>query len=126
MAGFELASKGSSIYGAVGGVLSVAKQTVSTTGAKGTAVEIGAISAAQFLYATLHVFSAGTTITVIIESDDNGSFTSATTRATLGPVTARGGTWLTRVAGPVTDTFWRMNVSAVTGSFVVAGAIGIQ
>ena len=60
-----------------------------------------------------------------IESDDNGSFTSATTRATIGPLTATGGTWVTRVAGAITDDYYRFNVTAITGTFSVGAAFGI-
>ena len=48
-------------------------------------------------------------------------------RATIGPVTARGATWLARVAGPfVAETHWRLNISAITGTFQVAGWIAVD
>jgi hypothetical protein len=72
------------------------------------------------------VFSAGTTITVQVQSDDNAGMSSPTTVATIGPITVVGGTWMTPIAGPITDTYYRMNVSAITGTFSVAGAIGIR
>lgn len=126
VAPFTLAASGSSGEGVVRGRLTKARGTVSAVGATGTALNLGAVSAAQYVYVTAHVFSAGTTATILLESDDNSGFTTPTTRATIGPLTARGGTWVTRVAGPITDTFWRLNVSAITGSFVIAAAIGIQ
>jgi hypothetical protein len=112
--------------GAVRGQVVAIKQTVAATGAVGAGVLLGATSASQFLYGALHVYSAGTTITVVLESDDNASFTSATTRATLGPITAVGGTWATRVAGAITDTYYRYRVTAITGSFSIAGVAGIK
>src|SRR6266545_2313541 len=93
----------------------------------GSGCNLGAVSATLKLYATFHVFGTpGTTITVVIESAAASNFAGATTRATIGPLTTAGGTWLTPVAGAVTDTWWRLRVTAITGTFTVAGAIGIQ
>lgn len=99
---------------------------VSATGATGSVVNLGAVGASQYLYAALHVFAAGTTITIQVQSDDAAGMASPTTRMTLGPVTAVGGVWGVRVPGPITDTHWRLNVSAITGSFTLAGLIGIR
>lgn len=111
--------------GIIRGQTTKAKGNVSSTGATGTGVNLGAVGASQFLYATLHVFSAGTTITVIVQSDDNAGFTTPTTRITFGPITTTGGTWGTRVAGALAETHYRINVSAITGTFSIAAAIGI-
>lgn len=116
----------SASVGAIAGYLAKAKGSVSATGALGTARQLGAVSATQYLYAAFHVFSVGTTITVVLESDDNAGFSSATTRATIGPVTAVGGTWATRVAGAITDDYYRFRVTAITGTFTVAAAFGIK
>lgn len=113
--------------GAVAGYLGKAKGTVSATGALGTAKQMGAVGATQFLYAPFHIFGTpGTTITVVLESDDNAGFSSATTRATIGPLTTAGGTWASRVAGPITDDYYRFRVTSITGTFTVAGAFGIK
>lgn len=113
--------------GAVRGVVAAGKGAVSATGAVGAGVQLGAVGAGKYLYATVHVFTAGTTITLKVESDDNSGFTTPTSRiATIGPITAVGGVWATRVAGPITDTYYRFNVTAVTGSYSLAGAIGIK
>lgn len=113
--------------GVVRGKLAKEYGTVSTTGAKGTALNLGAVGAAQRLYATFHIFGTpGTTITAIVESDSDNTFGSPTTRITFGPHTTAGGRWATPVAGSITDTWWRLNVTAITGSFVIAAAIGIQ
>lgn len=101
--------------------------SVSATGATGTGVQLGAVGASQFLYATFHVLGTpGTTITAVVESDDNSGFTSATTRITFGPLTTAGGTWATPVAGSITDTWWRVRITAITGTFTIACAVGIQ
>jgi len=115
--------------GVVRGQIAKSKGNVSATGVLGSGLTglstNSQVGTGQYLYATLHVFSAGTTVTVQLQSDDNAGFSSPTTRATLGPVTTTGGTWMTRVAGPITDTYYRFNVSAITGTFSVAGAIAI-
>lgn len=125
LAPFSLQSNGTDKFGVVRGLLAKAKGAANATGLLGSVVQLGAVAANQYLYATFHVFSAGTTITVQVQSDDNAGFTTPTTVATIGPLTTRGGTFMTRVAGPITDTYYRLNVSAVTGTFVAAGAIGI-
>lgn len=125
---FTLDMSGSNTAGMVRGQVAAAKQDVSAPAALGSAVNLGAPTASQFVYAALHVFGTpGTTITVQVQSDDNAGMTTPTTRGTIGPITAAGGTWLARVAGPfVGETFWRMNISAITGTFTVAGAIAVQ
>lgn len=99
---------------------------ISGTGVAGTALQLGAVGASQYLYAWTHVETAGTTITIQVQSDADNTFASPTTQLTLGPITAAGGYWGVRVAGPITDTWWRLNVSAVTGSFTLAGLVGIR
>lgn len=123
---FALSSTGTNGVGMVRGQLALKKSTVNATGAAGSVVQLGAASASEYLYATLHVFpTAGTTITVQVQSDSSAGFPSPTTQATIGPITTTGGSWMTRVAGAITDTHYRLNVSAVTGTFTAAGAIGI-
>lgn len=122
---FSLSAMGTDGQGLIRGQVAKAKGNVSSTGAIGSVVNLGAVSASQYLYAAFHVFSAGTTITVDIESDDAANFPSATSRITLGPLTTTGGTWATRLAGAITDTHYRFNITAITGTFSVAGAIGI-
>lgn len=125
LAGFTLASRGTNGQGVIRGQLAKSKGAVSAIGVLGSGLNLGAVAANQFLYATFHVFSVGTTLTVQLQSAPTNAFAAPTTRATIGPLTARGGTWMARVAGPITDTWFRFNVSANTGSHVVAGAIGI-
>lgn len=123
---FSLSMKGSNNVGAIRGQLAKAKGTVSATGALGSGLNLGAVGASQFVYVAFHVFTAGTTITLQLQSDTANNFPAPTTRATIGPLTTTGGTWMTRVAGSITDTWWRLNVSAITGTFTVAGTIGIR
>lgn len=127
VAPFTLNSQGSGAQGAVRGQLAKAKGPVSATGQLGSVVNLGAPTAGQYVYAGLHVFGTpGTTITVQVQSDDSAGMASPTTRGTIGPVTTAGGTWMTRVPGPFAlETHWRMNVSAITGTFTVAGWIAV-
>lgn len=122
---FTLGYRGTNGVGVARGQVVKAKGNVSSTGATGSVVQLSAVGATQYMYATLHVFSAGTTITVQVQSDDNSGFSSPTTRATFSGITTAGGNWATRVQGAITDTYWRFNVSAVTGTFSIAGAVGI-
>lgn len=121
---FTLDAKNSSGYGAVRGRLLKPKTTV-TGNTNGTGLQLGAVSATQYLYTAIHCFTAGTTADIIVESDDNSGFTSATTRSTT-TITAVGGTWVTRVAGAITDDYWRVRTANVTGTFSVAVAVGIR
>lgn len=93
----------------------VVRGTVLATGSKtstanGSAYQVGAAGATQSLYAALHVLSvSGTnpTLNVVIASDNNSGFTSGLTRMTFSQKTAIGTQWLTPVAGPQTDDYWR-------------------
>ena len=123
---FSMSMSGTDGIGIIRGQNAAFTRTVSATGQVGSVLTITGPSATQYIYATLHVHTAATTITVLIESAPASNFATPTTRATIGPLTTTGGTFMTRVVGPVTDGFWRMNVSAITGTFVISGAIGIQ
>jgi hypothetical protein len=125
LAPFQLTSQGSDGVGVVRGKLAAAKQSVNATGQLGSIVQLGNIPAGQYLYASLHVITPGTTITVQLQSDDAVGFSSPTTRATLGPITTKSGTWATRFAGVLAETHYRLNISAITGTHVVAGAIAV-
>lgn len=124
---FSLSMSNSGGQGLIRGQTAKARGDVSATGVLGSVLNLGAPSATQFVYATFHVFTAATTITVQVQSDDGAGFATPTTRATIGPLTTAGGTWMTRVAGPFSgETHWRLNVSAITGTFNVAGSIAVQ
>lgn len=94
----------------------------------GTAFQLGALSATQFLYAVLHVFSGTGAFTVLVQSSADQAFTTPTTRFTFATVatgTPVASEWATRVAGPVTDTWWRiLATNPATRNFAVA--VGIQ
>jgi hypothetical protein len=105
--------------------------TARTATGNGTAVQLPAVAAGQYLYATLHVLSvSGTstpTITVVIESDDASGMASPVTRISFDAATARGGQIL-RATGPITDTWYRARwtISGTTPSFLFAVAFGVK
>lgn len=125
LAPFSLTSQGTDGVGVVRGQLAKAKGSVNATGQLGSILALGNIPAGQYLYASLHVITPGTTITVQVQSDDAVGFATPTTRATIGPITTKSGVWATRFAGASSETHYRLNISAITGTFTVAGAIAI-
>jgi len=114
-------------YGGVRGRLLVKATSVSTTGAKGTAVQLGATSSTQHLFAGFFLLgTAGTSITAVLESDNASNFPSATTQVTFGPLTAAGGTWATPVAGAINDDWYRLRVTSITGTWTIACIAAIE
>lgn len=124
VAGFLLSSVGKDGYGVVRGARAMAKVTTSTTGVKGAGVNIVATSG-EYVYADLHVFSAGTSADVRVQSATESTFATANTVHTFS-VTAAGGNWMTRVAATSGQNYYRFNVVGITGSFQIAGAVGVQ
>jgi len=114
-------------YPLVRGVFAT-KATVTATGS-GTGHLLGAVSATQRVYCSVHTLTRGGTgsITCTLQSDDNSGFTSATTQATFTAMTSRTAQ-ITSVAGAITDTYWRIGytVSGGSPSFQLRAFIGIQ
>lgn len=110
-----------------GSILHNATRTATGTG---TGRQIGAVSAAQKVYAALFVLAAsGTTPTlnVTIESDDNSGFTTATTRMTFTQQIAKASEWHIPLAGAIGDDWWRIQYTIAGGGpsfeFVVLAGI---
>lgn len=98
---------------------------VTATG-NGTGRQLGAVSAGESIYIGVHVTAVTGDWDIVIESDDNGSFTSPTTRATFAAVTAVGDLF-TSVAGEITDDFWRARyVENSAGSLTHVASMAIQ
>jgi len=93
----------------------------------GTAFQLGALSATQTLWVVMHVFTAtGTSLDVVVQSDNASNFPSATTRITLSQVLTTPAAQLGSVAGAVTDDWWRIvGTIAGSGPYVLAVAAGI-
>ena len=101
-----------------------------TSTANSTGPNLGALSAAQSLYAGLHVTAysgSSPTLDVKVKSDDNSGFSSATDRITFtqntGSIQAQWGS----VNGAVTDTYWRtvMTIGGTGPSFTLYVTLGI-
>lgn len=129
LAAYSLALKGDSptVRGTILGVASGVSATANIAG-----VQYGAVASGKKIYASLHVLSisAGDTLDVLVQSDDDVGFGSATTRITFTQVTdatTHAAQWATPVAGPITDDWWRVRYT-ITGTspsfdFVVFFAI---
>lgn len=120
---FDVAFVGATTPGLVDGKILVPKSAVSS-GGSGTGLQLGAVSATQRIYAALHVFACTGTLTCTLVSDDNDSFSSATTRATFTAATGQTVEW-TSVAGAITDDYWRINYSLPSGTASFAVTAGI-
>jgi len=104
--------------------------TAYTSTVNGTVLAMTGPTAAQRLYAALHVTSvSGTTpsMTATVQSAALVGFGSPTTRGTFTAATATGSQWLTPVAGAITDGFWRVQftISGTTPSFTACAVIGV-
>jgi len=96
-------------------------------------VNIGAVSASQYLYSVVHVTQCkaggGTLNYVRFDSDDNSGFTTATQQFQTSPAVTSTptGFYLTRVAGPITDNWWHLviDITGGTGTYKIFAAICI-
>ncbi len=103
-------------------------KTSRTTASNTITQTLGAVSSTQSLYAVLHLLSfVGTDITFAIKSAVT-DFATITQRAAFTQNTAAGSQYLTPVAGPITDTNWRVYWTTSGGftSFSAVVIIGIQ
>lgn len=97
-----------------------------TSGASGSARQLGAVSAAQRVYASLHAFDVtGGNLIVKVQSDDNSGFTSATDRITFSTLTDAG-SQLSSAAGAITDDYWRVTFTMTASAATFAVLVGIQ
>ncbi len=116
----------------------IIKGTILGTGAKtetanGVGRELVAVTAAQHLYAALHVttisYGATPTLNVKIQSSDDGSFSPGTDRMTFTQIgTAIVAQWPAPIAGAITDTWWRA-AWTITGTdpiYTLIVAMGIH
>jgi len=123
LATFELGTQGDAVQ--VVGVVGAPEASRGGSGAL-AAVAMTGPTATQSMYLAVHVTVAtGTNLTVILESDDNAGFTSATTRITSATVSAPGWQFLS-VPGPLSsETHWRVRHTISTASFTYLAAFGV-
>lgn len=127
---FKLHGEGSGLLVKGSILLPKANRSIS---ANSTGVQLGAVTAGQSIYAALHVFTESGTdsphLDVKIQSHDDNSFGGGTVdRITFAQKSAAGYEWATPVAGPITDTWWRV-VYTITGTnpiFNFAVTFGIR
>lgn len=103
--------------------------TARTATSTGTARQLGALSASQTLYATLHVIAAsGTnpTLDVVVQSDNASNFPSPLSQITFAQRTAIGSEWKS-LAGANTDDWFRISytIGGTGPSFTFVVAVGI-
>jgi hypothetical protein len=118
---------GMNISGATAGVMAdgVVMYDDSTASSGNTSgSQVGSVSATRAMFANLHVTAAaGTSLDVVVQSDDNAGFTSPTNRITFTQATGVTSEHLS-VAGAITDDYWRISYTIVGGSFTFVVAIG--
>lgn len=128
---YALNVKGRGTYPTIRGNILLPKQAMAAT-TNGTVTNLGAVSATQSVYASLHVFAAsGTnpTLDVTVQSAALVGFGTPTTRITFAQQTAAGSVFATPTAGAITDAFWRVTATiGGTGgpNFTAAVVVGIQ
>lgn len=110
------------------GQLTRASGTNITATTTTTPVQLGALTASQTIAAAIHVLSySGTgTITFQLQSaaTSGGSYTNRGSASAA--INAAGGTWLSATGLTVTDTWWRLNVTASASPVAnVFASIGI-
>lgn len=131
LAAFTSQFGGRDAYGAVDGALLLPKQVLASGATNGTFNQLGAVTSSQFVFAALQVFAvtgSSPTLDVVVKSaaTSGGSYT---TRATFAQQTAQGDVFLVPVAGPFTDTFWKVTATvggSSTPTVSAAVAVGIR
>lgn len=104
-------------------VLPMASRTAS---AVSTIYQLGALSALQKVIATLHVSEFdGTSLDVLVKSNDTNNTTTPTTRITFAQATAPTSEIKT-VAGAITDQYWYVDFTFVGTSVKFAVAFGVR
>lgn len=104
--------------------------TARTATGNGTARQVGAVLTGEKVYGALNVVAAsGTTPTldVVVESASDEAFTSPTSRLTFAQTATVVGEWK-ELAGPVTDTWWRVvyTLGGTTPSFKFGVTVGVR
>src|SRR3990167_4064054 len=93
------------------------------------AIQLGAVTATQKIFAHLHVFgaTAGDTFDAVLQSDSDQAFTTPNARATFTQVGATVTAERKSANGAITDTWWRINytIGGVSPSYNVLVVAGI-
>jgi hypothetical protein len=125
---FAATGSGSNGHRLINGYVLEVGSTARTSTFNGTAVQMGAVGASQYLYGAIHVTSASAsdTLDVVIASaaTEGGAYT---TRMTFTQATDETTEYPARVAGPFTDSWWRVTatIAGSDPSFTFAVVAGI-
>ncbi len=128
MAPFGLVGIGSGVAPMRGTVLATGAQVAS---GNGTASQLGAVGASEYLYSVLHCTAvSGTstpTITVKVYSDTASNMSGKTERIGFTAKTAIGVQWATPVGGAINDTWWRVDwtITGTDPSLTIYCLVGI-
>lgn len=125
---FTAAGSGSNGHRLINGYVLEVGTTARTSTFNGTAWQVGAVGATQYLYGAIHVTTAsvGDTLDIVIASGatEGGAFTPRMTFTQASTVTCQYGT---RVAGEISDTWWRVQatIAGTEPSYNFAAVMGI-
>lgn len=114
---FSLSETDTQSFAALGGLLLAGQQSVSAIGAL-AGKQFSAVASGwqmQIVWAVTSLTGTTPSISFDIETDTSSAFSLPTARASVGPITSASSGVLT-INGPVTDTWWRVNVTALTGT----------
>ena len=121
MAGTNIS--GNAVGRLVKGIIEFNSSASSFTNSTGS--QLGPVAAGQSIYANLHVTAAaGSSLQVVVQSDDNSGFTSPTSRIVFATSSGVNSQNLT-LAGAITEEYWRVSCNISGGSFTFAVALGI-
>jgi hypothetical protein len=100
--------------------------TSRTATGNGTIYQLGALTSVQKMLAALHVTEfVGTSLDVIVYSNDTNNTTTPTARITFTQATGMTAEFK-EVAGAITDTYWYVGWTFVGTSFKAAVSLGVR
>ena len=124
----NIAVDGSQMVSVYEGLLTRASGTNITGSTTTTPVQVGALTSTQTVAAAIHILSYGGTGTLTFQlqsaATSGGSYTNRGSASSA--LSTAGGTWLSATGLTVTDTWWRLNVTASSSPVAaVFASIGI-
>lgn len=99
-----------------------------STSTTGTPFQLGAAGTNEKLYGAFNSrtgTATATDLSVVVESDSTNGFTAPTTRLTFSNVGVRTSAWQS-TNGPITDDWWRVNVTVAAGPHAFQVLLAIQ
>lgn len=119
---YEFAASGDDLYR---GTILKSGNDAETATTNGGALQLGAVLTGGLVVSSIHcVEFTGTSLDVVIASDDGAGFASGTTRITHTQLTDVGSEILS-ASGPITDDYWRAECTFVGTSFTLVVSVAI-